>query len=130
MGAFRTAKGVPVAPKTLEVTRVMARSVEVAYAEGYNGGDQVLSMTQSTITASAQPKEKYSAATSSSGERAEREYVPGRAMSSTAAPSMLHVPAAVATVFPGQFPVCWCKPVSALKSELFPTFGFPTSAKR
>ena len=42
---------------------------------------------------------------------------------------MLHVPAAVATVFPGQFPVCWCKPVSALKSELFPTFGFPHQRK-
>lgn len=55
MCAFRTAKGVPVAPKTLEVTRVMARSVEVAYAEGYNGGDQVLSMTVSTFPASALP---------------------------------------------------------------------------
>ena len=46
-------------------------------------------------------------------------------MSSTAAPSMLHVPAAVATVFPGQFPVCWCKPVSALKSELSQRSGSP-----
>ena len=40
----------------------------------------------------------------------------------------MHSPCATATVLPGQLPVCWCRPVRALKRLLLPTFGFPASA--
>ena len=34
------------------------------------------------------------------------------------------------TVFPGQFPTCWLKPVSRLKTVLLPTLGCPAKATR
>src|SRR5574338_1376449 len=37
-------------------------------------------------------------------------------------------PSFFSTVLPGQLPVCWCKPVSALKMVVLPAFGLPASA--
>ena len=54
--------------------------------------------------------------------------MPGRSRSVIVWPSQETVPAAPETVFPTQFPVCWCRPVRALKTVDFPTLGMPASA--
>jgi hypothetical protein len=41
---------------------------------------------------------------------------------------MLALPVFLSTVTPGKLPTFWLRPVNALNSELFPLFGFPTSA--
>ncbi len=85
-------------------------------------------LSQTTTTHSAPPFMTKSAATSSSCERLKREYVPGRSTSTYPLPSYSYLPSAVATVLPGQLPVCWCMPVKALKVVLFPVLGLPASA--
>src|SRR5512141_2287175 len=42
----------------------------------------------------------------------------------------MYSPSTRSTVTPGKFATRWRSPVSALKSVLFPVFGFPTSATR
>ena len=48
----------------------------------------------------------------------------------TRRPSCRKAPSARTTVLPGQFPVCWRSPVSALKTVVLPTLGLPASAIR
>jgi hypothetical protein len=38
------------------------------------------------------------------------------------------IPVFLSTVTPGKLPTFWLRPVSALKSEVFPLLGFPTKA--
>ena len=77
---------------------------------------------------SASPWAMNSAAICSSSLLPEREYVPGRSISSTQWPRNVATPDTFPTVFPGQLPVCWRKPVSALNSVDLPTLGFPANA--
>src|ERR1700730_1930861 len=41
---------------------------------------------------------------------------------------ILETPVFLSTVTPGKLPTFWLRPVSALKRELFPLLGLPTSA--
>lgn len=54
--------------------------------------------------------------------------MPGRSASKMVSPQQTVVPTALATVFPAQFPVCWCSPVRALNTVDFPTLGIPARA--
>ncbi len=51
-------------------------------------------------------------------------------MISTGFPASVHFPMCASTVEPGKFAVFARSPQSRLKSEVFPTFGFPTIAMR
>ena len=43
-------------------------------------------------------------------------------------PPLSQYPCALATVLPGQLPVCWFIPVNSLNTVDLPTFGLPASA--
>lgn len=83
---------------------------------------------QTTMTASASPKQMKSRAASSSEEQASREYVPGVSTKRYSRGPRPTMPSARTTVLPGQFPVCCLSPVSALNTVLFPTLGAPARA--
>ena len=84
--------------------------------------------SQTNTTASGCSRQRKSLATASSAECARREYVPGKSTRVSWQPCASHVPTALATVFPAQFPVCISSPVSSLNTVDFPTFALPASA--
>ena len=82
-----------------------------------------------TITVRSMPSSfKIFKAISSSGVRVSREYVPGTSIQQMLFSPTEKNPSAISTVFPDQLPVCWSRPVKALKSVLLPTLGLPTRA--
>ena len=84
--------------------------------------------SHTTITASGLPKHIKSRATISSCDKANKEYVPGKSINAYSVFLYLKLPRAVATVFPGQFPVCCLSPVRWLNTVLLPVFGLPANA--
>ena len=113
---------------SIRFTQTNARSVSSSTCRARIRLRSRLVASHTAITQSASPPETNPAASASSCDLLTSAYVPGRSTSRISVSLYRHVPCASATVLPGQFPVCWCMPVRALKIVLLPTFGFPASA--